>query len=64
MAESRIAVARSRFGQTSRRDAWWIELVPVVVVLGAFSVYATWRAFENEFYEWGPYLSRSSMTSF
>ena len=40
-----------------RRDAWWIEIVPVVVVLGAFSVYATWRAFENELYEWGPYLS-------
>ncbi len=40
-----------------RRDAWWIELVPVVLVLGAFSVYATWRAFENQYYEWGPYLS-------
>jgi hypothetical protein len=57
MAESRTAISRSRFGQTMRRDSWWIEIVPVVVVLGAFSVYATWRAFENEFYEWGPYLS-------
>ena len=40
-----------------RRDAWWVELVPVLLVLGAFSVYATWRAFENNYYEWGPYLS-------
>jgi len=40
-----------------RRDAWWAELIPVIVVLGAFSVYATWRAFENSYYEWGPYLS-------
>jgi len=40
-----------------RRDAWWLELLPVIVVLGAFSVYATWRAFENANYEWGPYLS-------
>jgi hypothetical protein len=40
-----------------RRDAWWVELVPVVVVLGAYSIYATWRAFENRCYEWGPYLS-------
>lgn len=40
-----------------RRDAWWLELLPVIVVLGAFSVYATWRAFEAAHYEWGPYLS-------
>jgi len=29
----------------------------VVVVLGGFSVYATLRAFEGKYYEWGPYLS-------
>jgi len=40
-----------------RRDAWWLELLPVVIVLGAFSVYATWRALEGAYYEWGPYLS-------
>ena len=55
MAESRIAT--SGFGATARRDAWWVELIPVVLVLGAFSVYATWRTFENNFYEFGPYLS-------
>ncbi len=57
MAESRTATARSGFGVTMRRDAWWVELIPVVLVLGAFSVYATWRTFENNFYEFGPYLS-------
>ncbi|HEU4434275.1 MAG TPA: hypothetical protein VFR51_12915 [Pyrinomonadaceae bacterium] len=57
MAEPGTAVERGRFGASTRRDAWWVELVPVVVVLGAFSIYATWRAFENSFYEWGPYLS-------
>jgi hypothetical protein len=40
-----------------RRDAWWLELAPVVVVLGLFGVYATFRAFEGAYYEWGPYLS-------
>lgn len=55
MAES--AVQRGRFGASMRRDAWWVELLPVIVVLGAFSVYATWRAFESNYYEWGPYLS-------
>jgi len=54
MAQSRTAVG---FGKTTRRDAWWLELIPVVIVLGAFSVYATVRAFEGAYYEWGPYLS-------
>jgi hypothetical protein len=57
MAEPGTAVQRARFGASTRRDAWWVELVPVVVILGAFSIYATWRAFENNYYEWGPYLS-------
>ena len=54
MAQSRTAIG---FGKTMRRDAWWLELIPVVIVLGGFSVYATWRAFEGAYYEWGPYLS-------
>src|SRR5260370_8111712 len=57
MAEARSPLARSGFGATARRDAWWIELITVVLVLGAFSVYATWRTFENNYYEFGPYLS-------
>jgi len=43
--------------KTQRRDAWWLELVPVVILLGGFGVYATWRAWEGGLYEWGPYLS-------
>src|SRR5215471_11937866 len=57
MSESGTVVQRSRFGASMRSDAWWLELVPVIVVLGAFSIYATWRTFENNYYEWGPYLS-------
>ncbi len=45
------------FGKTERRDAWWAEILPVVIVLSAFGAYATFRAFEGKFYEWGPYLS-------
>jgi hypothetical protein len=54
MAQSRTAIG---FGKTMRRDAWWLELIPVVIVLGAFGIYATVRAFEGAYYEWGPYLS-------
>ncbi len=55
MAES--AANSQRLGDTLRRDAWWIEILPVVAVLGSFAIYATWRAFEGRFYEWGSYLS-------
>jgi hypothetical protein len=57
MAESGSSIGLKGFGATARRDAWWLELIPVVLVLGAFSVYATWRAFEGAHYQWGPYLS-------
>jgi|SRR5437867_10715303 len=46
-----------RFGATLRRDAWWAELLPVVVLLGLFAIYATARAFEGRYFEWGPYIS-------
>jgi hypothetical protein len=58
MTESEARAAGDhRFGGTLRRDAWWLEIFPVVIVLGGFGVYATLRAFEGRFYEWGPYLS-------
>jgi hypothetical protein len=47
----------AHFGETQRRDSWWVELLPVVLVLGGFGVYATLRAFEGKFFAWGPYLS-------
>jgi hypothetical protein len=44
-------------GLTARQDTWWLE--PTLVGLGflAFIVYGTWRAFENQYFEVGPYLS-------
>lgn len=57
MAASGASTAKGGFGSTLRRDAWWVEIIPIVLVIGGFSLYATWRAFEGRFYEWGPYLS-------
>ena len=57
MADSPPVLPESRLGSTLRRDSWWIEIIPVVVVLGGFGIYATLRAFENAYYSWGPYLS-------
>ena len=57
MAASRSSAAPAGIGRTLRRDTWWLESVPVWILLGGFGVYATLRAFEGKFYEWGPYLS-------
>jgi hypothetical protein len=45
------------FGETMRRDAWWLQPLVVFVILTAFVVYATWAAFQNAHYTYGPYLS-------
>lgn len=57
MAGSPTLLPESRLGSTLRRDSWWVELVPVIILLGGFGIYATWRAFEGVLYSWGPYLS-------
>jgi hypothetical protein len=44
-------------GRTLRRDAWWTEAIPVIILLGGFGVYATYRAFEGKFFWTDPYLS-------
>lgn len=57
MAGTPTLVPESRLGKTLRRDAWWVEILPIIVVLGGFGIYATLRAFEGTYYSWGPYLS-------
>ena len=57
MAGSPTTLPESRLGATLRRDSWWVELVPVWILLGGFGIYATLRAFEGTLYAWGPYLS-------
>src|SRR6266705_5656384 len=57
MGAPSVETKLAAFGETQRRDAWWVEILPVVILLGGFGVYATLRAFEGKFYAWGPYLS-------
>jgi hypothetical protein len=52
-----VTTVRRRFGQTARRDVWWATPLAVFVGLGVFVVYATWAAFQNAHYTYGPYLS-------
>lgn len=57
---SRVSLPLSeprRMGETQRRDAWWIQPLIVFTILTSFLVYATWAAFQNAYYTYGPYLS-------
>ena len=56
MAQLDVLKTRS-FGETSRRDAWWVQPLAVFLGLSAFVVYSTWAAFQGEHYHFGPYLS-------
>ena len=58
MADARMSLPTAqRFGQTTRRDAWWLQSALTFLGLGAFVVYSTWAGLQNAHYEFGPYLS-------
>jgi len=52
-----LTAAPQGFGKTMRRDTWWTTPLVVFLVFTAFIVYATWAAFQNAHYTYGPYLS-------
>lgn len=59
MASSPVDVfwKNGKFGQTSRRDAWWKESLFVLLALSTFLLYANWAAWQGNHYTYGPYLS-------
>jgi hypothetical protein len=40
-----------------RTGSWWTQILPVLLGLGGFGAYATFRAFENAYFQVAPYLS-------
>ena len=52
-----IPLQQRGFGETMRRDAWWVQPLFVFLGLGAFIIYSTWAAFQGRNYYFGPYLS-------
>ncbi len=57
MAGVSLPLQQRSFGETTRRDRWWIQPALVFAALSAFIVYSTWAAFQGEYYTSGPYLS-------
>ena len=57
MTKSELHVIESGFGQTMRKDTWWLQPAVVFLGLSAFIIYSTWAAFQAQHYAFGPYLS-------
>jgi hypothetical protein len=57
MAFAQVSWEKRRFGQTMRRDLWWVTPLFVFLGLSAFVVYTTWAALQGVNYFYGPYLS-------
>jgi hypothetical protein len=57
MAGIPLPVRQRSFGETTRRDRWWLPPALVFAGLSLFVAYATWAAFQGAHYTHGPYLS-------
>jgi len=57
MAEDLSALQQRNWGETLRRDNWWMVPLVVFTILFSFIVYATWAAFQGEHFEYRNYLS-------
>lgn len=57
MASNLVSITRRGFGQTMRKDGWWVGSLLTFLGFSAFIVYSTWAAFQGEHYRFGPYLS-------
>ncbi len=57
MIEDLSRLKQRRWGETQRKDNWWLTPLVVFIALSSFIVYATWAAFQNVHYTFGNYLS-------
>ncbi len=57
MAYAATSLGERRFGETTRRDAWWLQPLAVFLGLGTFLSYTTWASLQGNHYFFGPYLS-------
>src|SRR6202050_3885632 len=57
MSSIDVPVERGRFGQTARRDAWWLYPLLTFLGLAGFLAYSGWAAFQGVHYSYKGYLS-------
>jgi hypothetical protein len=57
MASVDVPVLERRFGETARRDPWWLQPLMIFLGFATFLIYANWAAFQGKNYWFGPYIS-------
>jgi len=57
MSSFDVPLQRGKFGQTARKDFWWVQPLFTFLGLFGFIVYSTWAALQGDHYTFGPYLS-------
>jgi hypothetical protein len=57
MPQAVVSLPKRHFGETSRRDFWWVQPLVVFLGLASFIVYATWAALQGAHYHLGNYIS-------
>ena len=57
MSHIDVPLSGAGFGQTRRRDNWWVQPLAVFLGLSTFIVYSTWAALQGNYFRFGPYLS-------
>ncbi len=57
MASNLVHITRRGFGETARKDLWWMPSLATFLGFSAFIVYSTWAALQGAHYAYGPYLS-------
>ena len=57
MPKSELTINNNGFGNTMRKDLWWLQPLVVFLGLSGFILYSTWAAFQAQHYSFGPYLS-------
>ena len=50
MSYANVSLKRRSFGETIRRDAWWLQPLVVFLGLSTFLVYSTWAALQGNHY--------------
>jgi hypothetical protein len=57
MSQVDVPAGRLRFGQTARKDAWWVSPLVTLVAMGVGFGYLTWGLFQSTNYWSPPYLT-------
>ncbi len=57
MTQSTVNSSPAHTTKTVRKDNWWLEPASIALGFTLFIIYATFRAFENNYYEINQYLS-------